>query len=116
MQSWPSTTPTHMSPAPRLTAVLQLLCRRFTPGWLQFVEQLDLLDPDRECTTYWQGKAVRDQAIAGLPLAGPSSGPRPPRGSGPSRKKRTRCAGWCSHSTSGARSRVAWAACTAALG
>ena len=68
---------------------------RLTLGCLQFVEQLDMLDPDRECTTYWQGKAVRDQAIAGLPLAGPSSGPRPPRGSGPSRKKRTRCAGCC---------------------
>ena len=80
---------------PRPTAVLQLLGRRLTLGCLQFVEQLDMLDPDRECTAYWQGKAVRDQAIAGLPLAGPSSGPRPPRGSGPSRKKRTRCAGWC---------------------
>ena len=61
---------------------------------VQLTEAIEALDPQHECSEYWDGKADREAAAAGLAPA--DMGPRPPRPSAggaprPKRSRRARC-------------------------
>ena len=61
---------------------------------VQLTEAIEALDPQHECSEYWDGKADREAAAAGLAPA--DRGPRPPRPSAggaprPKRSRRARC-------------------------
>lgn len=58
-------------------------------------EAIEALDPEHRCSEYWDGKADREAAAAGL--APVDRAPRPPRALGggaprPKRSRRARCA------------------------